>query len=322
MAVRRCDSRRLSLRRFCSARVHRSCTFIASAILASMSSAPCSCMDQSTILKIKELVNQMKLWQEDFYSNMTKSRPFVTVTFAQSIDGYMALSGDQYHSSGDGHGRTSSNYPLSGDDSLLLTHALRSIHDGILIGGRTLAMDNPKLTNRLWMTPIAQEDSSGDQQPRPIVLDTNLRHIRSLGLSYNLQNPILCCSQNALMSLSRKSLPSDVSILPCLCSEDGSLSVVDVLKQLRDRFNIRNIMIEGGAETVSSFFRANTVDALVITIAPKLLHEGIAVKYNPGMKGQFTCDVVDFSQLGSKFIVFGSDTVLLSRYSDAVRTQT
>jgi 2,5-diamino-6-(ribosylamino)-4(3H)-pyrimidinone 5'-phosphate reductase len=285
-----------------------------------MSLAPCSCIDQSTTAKIKKVVNLMKAWQEDFYSLKNQSRPFVTVTFAQSIDGYMALSRD-LHSSDDGHGQTSSNYPLSGEDSLLLTHALRSMHDGILIGGRTLSIDNPRLTNRLWMTPIAREGSSVNQQPRPIVLDTSLRHVRLLGYTLKLKNPILCCSQNAFMSLSRKNLPPDVSILPCLCNNDGSLSLLDVLQKLRNQFNIRTVMIEGGATTVSSFFRANFVDALVITIAPKLLHSGIAVKYSSGAKEQFMPDVVDLTQLLSEFLVLLSDAVLISRYGDVVRTQ-
>lgn len=287
-----------------------------------MSSTPCVCIDPSTStnVKIKEILNQLKAWEEDVFSNKNQSRPFVTVTFAQSIDGYIALSKDS-HLGGNMHGRTSSNYPISGGDSLLLTHALRSIHDGILIGGRTLCIDNPRLNNRLWMTEVAQGDSSKQHQPRPIVLDTNLHHIQSLGFSSNLKNPIFCCSQDAFLSLSRKDLPSDVSILPCLCNEDGSLNLADVLAQLLNRFNIRTLMIEGGAATVSSFFRANCVDALVITIAPKFLHKGIAVNYIMGVNEQTRFDVVDLAQHAARFIVLGSDTVLVSRYDDAVQTQ-
>jgi riboflavin biosynthesis pyrimidine reductase len=116
-------------------------------------------------------------------------------------------------------------------------------------------------------------------------------------------------------------LPRDVSVLPCLCSANGSLNINDVLKQLRSRYCIRTVMVEGGAATLSSFFSANVVDALVITIAPKLLHRGIAPKYIVGLKQDSMSDVVDLSKLLSRFIVLGCDTVLVSRYCDTARTQ-
>ena len=55
-----------------------------------------------------------------------RRRPFVTLSWAQSLDGSIALE----------QGRR---YAVSGPESLALTHALRSAHDAILVGHRHAA---------------------------------------------------------------------------------------------------------------------------------------------------------------------------------------
>ena len=126
---------------------------------------------------IKDILHEISQYKESH----VEDRPFITLTYAQSLDGKIAMMlspsgkevGDEEHAS------TSSNFPISGSESLLMTHALRSMHDAILVGGRTLFIDNPRLSNRLW--------EASNRQPQPIVLDTNLRYINKLGSSCELK---------------------------------------------------------------------------------------------------------------------------------------
>ena len=78
-------------------------------------------------------------------------KPFVTVTYAQSMDSMLASApGTQTH--------------LSGPETKRMTHALRSCHDAILIGVNTAIADDPGLNCRL-------NGMGMDDQPRPIILD-------------------------------------------------------------------------------------------------------------------------------------------------------
>jgi GTP cyclohydrolase II len=62
--------------------------------------------------------------------------PFVTLTYAQSLDGSIAAA--------DGRPLT-----LSGLPAMTVTHALRATHDAILVGIGTVLADDPQLTVRL-----------------------------------------------------------------------------------------------------------------------------------------------------------------------------
>lgn len=86
-----------------------------------------------------------------FMTSFTFKRPFVTLKWAQSNDGFMA---DK-----EGHPVKFST-PLTST----LVHQLRSCHQAILTTSTTVLADNPRLDSRLW---------SGGQSPVKFILDRN-----------------------------------------------------------------------------------------------------------------------------------------------------
>jgi 2,5-diamino-6-(ribosylamino)-4(3H)-pyrimidinone 5'-phosphate reductase len=234
-------------------------------------------------------------WQDS--DTQRDERPFVTAAFAQTIDGKLAaMEGTK------GTTTTTSNYPISCPESQLLTHALRSIHDGILVGGRTLEIDNPQLTNRLFL--------KNPNSPVPIVLDTYLDHIQKLGATCRAaceKKLLVCCDENSANSL--ESLPEAVLLVPCKCLVNGQLDLRDVLHKLARHHGIRTLMVEGGPSLLSSFFERNLVDAVCITISPKFLSKGVAPVY-----GQEIVNLCASDEARPEFLVLGSDCILLSKW--------
>ena len=98
---------------------------------------------------------------------------FVTLTWAQSVDGSMAFE----------RGRP---LLLSGKESMALTHSLRAQHQGILVGVSTVLADDPSLTVRLVQ---------GDN-PRPIVLDSQLRCPLDRKILQSGRAPIIFCASS------------------------------------------------------------------------------------------------------------------------------
>lgn len=186
------------------------------------------------------------------------NRPFVLLTYAQSLDGKIALKENAEEQS-----MPSKNYPISGPISLKMTHALRSMHEGILVGGTTFEVDRPRLTNRLW-------NDMDKNQPRPIVLDTHLTRLEAMEASFTmLKRPIFCCSLEYASTARVKHASAD--ILPCRCNSDGELDIADVLYRLLNVYGIKTLMVEGGSAVLSTFWTTQLFNTLCLTIAPKFL---------------------------------------------------
>ena len=242
-------------------------------------------ISQSHLEQIRAIVDTIQTWNNRRLS--VPRRPFITLSFAQSLDGKIAA---QAHDLS-----LSQNLPISGEESLYMTHALRSIHDAILVGGKTLSIDNPRLTNRLF----------GNKQPRPIILDTDLKYIQELGVKRKVQNAIVCCAQEAITKF--ENFDANLTLCPCKVDESGRMDLDDVLHQLNLLFGIRSIMVEGGSNVLSSFVSKGLVDCLCVTIAPKLIGRGIQALSMHNIP-------IDFVKSGSCFLPLGQDCVFLSKW--------
>lgn len=192
-------------------------------------------------MNLNQQIEQWLAQNKQAFTN--NERPFVTLCYAQSWDGSITT-------------RSGETLALSGDDSAQLTHHLRCLHDGILVGIGTVLTDNPQLTARLWSGP----------NPQPIVLDSQLRIPAAARLCQAGDNRcwVLTCQQPT------DALAEYLEILTLPCDADGRVDLVAALKLLRER-GIKSLMVEGGANVISAFVQARLADALVVTIAPTIV---------------------------------------------------
>ena len=236
-------------------------------------------IEERTIL---DILQQVAAHQEEKKQN-EQDRPFVSLCFAQTLDGKFALytndndANDDDNRDGNTRKSTSSNHVISGAASMRLTHGLRSVHDGILVGGRTLSIDNPRLSNRLW-------HDLRHHQPRPVVLDPHLRHLHRLGSSRKVQNVIVCCAADHVRDMPQQdvfeavgSTAGDVTLLPCKTTHNGHLDLADVLAKLKRQFGMQSLMVEGGPTVLNIFIKAQLFDCVCITIGPRIWGNGIAL---------------------------------------------
>lgn len=85
------------------------------------------------------LADESRSLNKTFMTAQTLHRPFVTLKWAQSVDGFI----DHRREVGEAAARFST--PLSS----LLVHDRRSTHDAIAVGARTALLDRPRLDTRL-----------------------------------------------------------------------------------------------------------------------------------------------------------------------------
>jgi GTP cyclohydrolase II len=188
-------------------------------------------------------------------------RPFVTLSYAQSVDGCIAASSGKQ-------------LALSGPQSLTLTHKLRAAHDAILVGIGAVLADNPRLTVRLVR----------GKNPQPVVVDSKLR----LSLSANLlQNcfvpPWIATTEAADIERQRILEAAGARVLRLPANAKGQVDLSTLLERLAE-LGINRLMVEGGAGIITSFLSERLVDHLVLTVAPVIIG-GLH-----GVKGLEQCD--------------------------------
>jgi GTP cyclohydrolase II len=169
-------------------------------------------------------------------------QPFVTLSYAQSLDGSIAL-------------RRGERLTLSGPESMTLTHALRTVHDAILVGIDTVVADDPRLTVRLV----------NGADPQPIVLDSTLRFPAEAQLLRHPRGVWI-----ATTAAHAQDAPSDPRLRIVAVGTDGH-GRVDLRALLAElgQPGIRSLMVEGGARVLTSFLQQTLANYAVITIAPR-----------------------------------------------------
>jgi GTP cyclohydrolase II len=178
-------------------------------------------------------------------SSRNNGRPYVTLSYAQSVDGSIAY-------------RPGRPLALSCIESLEFTHCLRSAHDAILVGIGTILADNPSLTVR----------HIEGKSPQPVIVDGRLRfplNAQALLNSHHL--PWVATTENSDIDREQTLLQSGVTVIRIPAHSDGLINLKTLLQRLME-MNITSLMVEGGAEIITSFLKEQLVDQIVLTVSP------------------------------------------------------
>ncbi|KAG2227600.1 hypothetical protein INT45_002285 [Circinella minor] len=190
-------------------------------------------------------------------SNQT--RPFVTLTYAQSLDGMISKKGEQLL--------------LSGPESMAMTHRLRLLHDGILVGIGTARIDNPQLNAR----HVLQTDLELYEQPRPIVLDNRLELPVDCKLLKNYSNgtgrkPWIVTTALSSNPAAKALIEAGAHLIHITEQEDRPS--LETVFQVLKRQGIMRLMVEGGAKIIQSCLDSGCLDQLIVTTAPMFVGDG------------------------------------------------
>jgi diaminohydroxyphosphoribosylaminopyrimidine deaminase/5-amino-6-(5-phosphoribosylamino)uracil reductase len=184
---------------------------------------------------------------------LATGRPYVHAKWAMTLDGKIAT-------------RTGDSKWISGDAARRRVHALRGRMDAIVVGIGTVLADDPLLTARL----------PGPRTPARVVLDSQGRLPAHSRLIQTVQEaPVLVATAGTPPGRRGEELIGLGSELLPLPASNGRPSVPALLDELGRR-RMTNILVEGGAEVLGSFFDAGAVDEVHVDIAPRIAGGGQA----------------------------------------------
>jgi 3,4-dihydroxy 2-butanone 4-phosphate synthase/GTP cyclohydrolase II len=209
-------------------------------------------------------------------------RPFITVSYAQSVDGSIA-SGNRLP------------IQLSGPESAVLTHQIRAASDAILIGIGTLLADDPSLTVRL----------AEGSNPQPIILDTHLRTPLSARLvTQSDLSPWIINAKDYRSNRIEALESAGATPLPCSTGRDGKIDLHALMAMLAE-MQVNSIMVEGGAKVITSFVHSRLIDQFIITVSPRLVGGLPVIDANGlNLNTNLTLAHVSYQRLGNDLIIW------------------
>src|ERR687893_248726 len=180
-------------------------------------------------------------------------RPFVTLSYAQTLDGRLATS-------------TGGSQWISAPESLRFSHELRAKHDAIMVGSGTACKDDPRLTVRLV----------AGQNPLRVIVDSTLRIPLTAAILKEGAAPgtVLAVTDRAPAAKRDEVRALGATVLCLPTNTGGRVDLASLLTALHDR-GVRSVLVEGGAGMITALLRARLVDRLVVCVAPKILGVGI-----------------------------------------------
>ena len=199
-----------------------------------------------------------------FFSLSLKSRPWIRIKLAISLDGRTALpSGEsQWISS-----------KLSRQD----VQFQRARADALLTTSGTVVQDNPHLNVRLSANELGVETV---RQPLRIVIDTKLRTSAQANIYQPANQVLLVTSDEHTQGLTEfEDGGIEIWQFPL---QQGKISPLVLYQRLAER-EIGEIQVEAGEQFIGTLIKEGLYDELLLYVAPILLGEGKALAMLPAL---------------------------------------
>ncbi len=211
------------------------------------------------------------------------SRPHVVLNSAMSLDGKIATS--------TGESR------LSSPEDLRRVHRLRASVDGIMVGLRTILIDDPMLTVR----------SHRAHKLTRIIVDSKARTpLSAYVVKTALETPtIIAVTSQVAEQRVRALRNAGVTVLKCGSGPRVSLPIL--LSRL-EQTGIRRVLLEGGGQLNWSMLSEGLVDDITVAISPVILGGARAVTLVEGEGSESIGRAVRLRLLSSKS--YGRDLIL------------
>ena len=209
--------------------------------------------DAGIEVKVGVLEEECRQLIRRFITFHTEKRPFITLKWAESADGYIDL-----------HRTGGQPYIFSSSLSSMLVHKRRAEHSAILVGRRTALLDNPSLTVRNWH----------GKSPVRLVIDKNLTLPKHLSLfDGSIRTLVFTQCENTpnLFQVEFIQLDFNRDILP---------QIFEVLYQEK----LQTLMVEGGSILLQSFIDSGCWDEAYIEHSSDYLKDGIKA---PKLTGEY-----------------------------------
>jgi diaminohydroxyphosphoribosylaminopyrimidine deaminase/5-amino-6-(5-phosphoribosylamino)uracil reductase len=245
---------------------------------------------------VGEHAEEARQLMEAFIKHITTGMPFVTVKYAESMDGKIAT-------------KTGDSKWISGEESRKYVHYLRYISDVIMVGARTVINDNPRLTCR-----YAGTGGAAKKQPVRVIIDGSGSTSPDAKVYHEVGSAILVTGPGKTDIEKRQAFAdAGVEILE-IPLKNGVLNMKKLMAVLGER-GVTSVLAEGGGVLTGSLIDQGLADKVIAFIAPVIVGGREAVTPVAGDGAETMLNAVRLERVAVER--FGDD-VMMSGYINRI----
>jgi diaminohydroxyphosphoribosylaminopyrimidine deaminase/5-amino-6-(5-phosphoribosylamino)uracil reductase len=181
-----------------------------------------------------------------FFTFHEKKRPYITLKWAQSSDGYIDITRPR--------NSPVESYWISGKPERVLVHKWRATEQSILVGGATIRNDNPGLNVRYWK----------GNDPVKIILSRS-GHLNNYLTENETNGRVIAFTRNAKADFGKAEKVILNEKIP------SAKQVIDYLY----KSEIQSVLVEGGAEVLNHFIETGLWDEARIFFGNTRFNQGL-----------------------------------------------
>jgi diaminohydroxyphosphoribosylaminopyrimidine deaminase/5-amino-6-(5-phosphoribosylamino)uracil reductase len=236
--------------------------------------------DADIEVEVGLLEEEARRLNASFIKYITTGMPYVTAKCAMTLDGKIAT-------------RTGHSRWVTGEAARVKVHEMRNFADAILVGSRTLMMDDPSLTTRI--------EVSDHRDPIRIILDAG-EYLDQNRRVFKLESD----APTWVAVTRERDYPGADEVIQ-VPKGSGGIDMLALMQELGKR-EVGTLLIEGGGTTLASAFEADIVDRVAFFIAPKIVGGRDAIT---SVEGEGVAYMDDAIKLGKMTITPVGDDILI-----------
>jgi diaminohydroxyphosphoribosylaminopyrimidine deaminase/5-amino-6-(5-phosphoribosylamino)uracil reductase len=187
-----------------------------------------------------------------FFKHISTGMPWITVKIAQTMDSKISL-------------KQNKQTWISSKESKKHVHELRSLYDAVLIGAKTVNIDDPSLDVRMIE----------GRNPIKIIIDGNLNFNADAKLFSDTSTRTLIYHKKTENVDNNKLIKiSHIEFIGLDSNESNRINLEDVFTDLGKR-GINSVLVEGGASIFTQCISQKLYDEVIIFQAPKFWGNGV-----------------------------------------------